>query len=45
MKWHGIAPHLVTQELEEAGFHVLSVEKEFTSVRGSSRKALMVAER
>jgi hypothetical protein len=44
VKWHGIAPHFVKKELEAAGFQVLSVEEEF-AVRGSSRKALIVAER
>lgn len=44
VKWHGIAPHFVKKELEDAGFQVLSVDEEFT-VRGSSRKALIVAER
>lgn len=44
VKWHGIAPHFVKKELKAAGFQVLSVEEEF-AVRGSSRKALIVAER
>lgn len=44
VKWHGIAPRLVKQDLEGAGFRVVSVDEEFTA-RGSSRKALVTAER
>lgn len=43
VKWHGIAPRLVKQELEDAGFHVVTVDEQFTA-RGSSRKALVIAE-
>ena len=44
VKWHGIAPRFVAAELEAAGFRVLSVDEAFTT-RGSTRKALIVAER
>ena len=39
----GIAPRLVKQELEDAGFHMVTVDEQFTA-RGSSRKALVIAE-
>jgi ubiquinone/menaquinone biosynthesis C-methylase UbiE len=44
VKWHSIAPRFITAELEAAGFRVLSVDEAFTT-RGSTRKALIVAER
>ncbi|WP_239490116.1 class I SAM-dependent methyltransferase [Luteitalea sp. TBR-22] len=44
VKWHGIAPRLIAEELERAGFRMLSVDEAFT-MRGSGRKGLVIAER
>lgn len=44
VKWHGIAPRLLAEEVTAAGFRMVSVDEEFTA-RGSSRKALVIAER
>lgn len=44
VKWHGLSPTLLVRELEETGFHVVTIDEKFIR-RGSRQWYLTVAEK